>query len=166
MVPTLNRATTMKTSGTFQQESLKDQAKNIHEEARMVLPGLQALFGFQLVAVFNQRFSDLAAVDQQIHLSALLLVAIAIGMIMTPAAYHRVCEPDGVSRYFTQMSSLLIAGAMVPLAIAVALDVYIVARMVDFAPVAAAAFGAVVLLMLVSLWLAFPIWHRTKSTKT
>jgi hypothetical protein len=26
------------------------------EEARMVLPGIQALFGFQLIAVFNERF--------------------------------------------------------------------------------------------------------------
>jgi hypothetical protein len=156
----------MEALGTFQQESLKDQAQNIHEEARMVLPGVQALFGFQLIAVFNQRFSDLSPVDRQIHLAALLLVAIAIGMIMTPAAYHRLCEPDGVSRYFTQISSRLIAGAMVPLAIAVALDVYIVARMVDFAPAGAAVLGAVVLLMLASLWLVFPVWRRTKSIKT
>jgi hypothetical protein len=152
-------------ASTFQQESLKDQAQNIHEEARMVLPGVQALFGFQLIAVFNQRFSDLTAIDQQVHLCALLLVAIAVGLIMTPAAYHRVCEPDGVSRYFTRMSSRLIAGAMVPLAIAVALDVYIVARMVEFAAGAAAVFAAVVLLMLASLWLAFPMWHRAKSAK-
>jgi hypothetical protein len=155
----------MKASGVFQQESLKDQAQNIHEEARMVLPGVQALFGFQLVAVFNQRFTDLTAIDRQIHLSALLLVAIAIGMIMTPAAYHRLCEPDGVSRYFTRMSSRLIAGAMAPLAIAVALDVYIVARMVEFAPWAAAVFGAGVLLVLASLWLAFPFWRRSKPAK-
>jgi hypothetical protein len=64
------------------------------------------------------------------------------------------------------MSSRLIAGAMVPLAIAVSLDVYIVARMVDFAPRGAAALGAIVLLMLASLWLAFPVWHRRKSAKT
>jgi hypothetical protein len=25
----------------------------------MVLPGIQALFGFQLIAVFDQRFADL-----------------------------------------------------------------------------------------------------------
>jgi hypothetical protein len=156
----------MKALSTFQQESLKDQAQNIHEEARMVLPGVQALFGFQLIAVFNQRFSDLSPVDRQIHLAALLLVAIAIGMIMTPAAYHRLCEPYGVSRYFTRISSRLIAGAMVPLAIAVALDVYIVARMVDFAPAAAAVLGAVVLLMLASLWLVFPVWRRTKSIRS
>ncbi len=36
------------------------------EEARMVLPGIQALFGFQLIAAFNQRFSELKALAQQL----------------------------------------------------------------------------------------------------
>ncbi|TLG71825.1 hypothetical protein [Methylocystis sp. B8] len=31
-------------------------ARGAIEEARMVLPGIQALFGFQLIAVFNNRF--------------------------------------------------------------------------------------------------------------
>jgi hypothetical protein len=29
------------------------------EEARMVLPGIQVLFGFQLIAVFNERLKSL-----------------------------------------------------------------------------------------------------------
>ena len=37
-------------------EALKDAVEQALEEARMVLPGIQALFGFQLIAVFNQRF--------------------------------------------------------------------------------------------------------------
>jgi hypothetical protein len=62
------------------------------EEARMVLPGIQALFGFQLIAVFNERFKELAEDEQLIHFSATVLVTIAIGLIMTPAAYHRLAE--------------------------------------------------------------------------
>jgi hypothetical protein len=42
-----------------EQESLKDEIANLIEEARMVLPGIQALFGFQLIAVFNDGFRDL-----------------------------------------------------------------------------------------------------------
>jgi len=38
-------------------ESLKDQATHILDEARTVLPGIQALFGFQLIAVFSDRFA-------------------------------------------------------------------------------------------------------------
>ena len=35
-------------------ESIKDALQQTLEEARMVLPGVQALFGFQLIAVFSE----------------------------------------------------------------------------------------------------------------
>jgi hypothetical protein len=41
--------------------SLKDQFRDVVAEARMLLPGLQALFGFQTVAAFNQRFTEHSA---------------------------------------------------------------------------------------------------------
>src|SRR5215471_14338102 len=79
-----------------QVESLKDQARTTHEEARMVLPGIQALFGFQLIAVFNRRFIDLDALNRGVYLASLVLIAVAIGLIMAPAAYHRLVERDRV----------------------------------------------------------------------
>ena len=81
----------------------------------MVLPGIQALFGFQLVAVFNARFTQLSFTDQLLHFSALVLVAIATALIMTPAAYHRQAELGTVSKFFVRMASTIIAIAMVPL---------------------------------------------------
>ncbi len=56
----------------------------------MVLPGIQVLFGFQLIAAFNERFRELAPLEQQLHYSSLVLVSLAIALIMTPAAYHRL----------------------------------------------------------------------------
>ena len=50
-------------------ESLKEQARSTHEEARMVLPGIQALFGFQLIAVFNRPFFELGSADRLLHLA-------------------------------------------------------------------------------------------------
>jgi hypothetical protein len=52
----------------------------------MVLPGIQALFGFQLVAVFNQRFTELSNFVQLTHFAALMLTAQAILFVLTPAA--------------------------------------------------------------------------------
>src|SRR5258708_30490444 len=76
----------MKTIARTRTETLKDQERSIHEEARMVLPGVQALFGFQLVAVFNQRFADMEAADRGTYFLSLLLVTGAIGLLMAPAA--------------------------------------------------------------------------------
>jgi hypothetical protein len=38
--------------------SLEDALTHLLEECRMVLPGVQALFGFQLIAVFNRSFFE------------------------------------------------------------------------------------------------------------
>ncbi|HEX3599785.1 MAG TPA: DUF6328 family protein, partial [Lacipirellulaceae bacterium] len=71
-------------------EDISEAVSHLLEECRMVLPGIQALFGFQLVAVFNQRFAQVPAFDQVLHLAATTLVAIAAALIMAPVAYHRM----------------------------------------------------------------------------
>lgn len=53
-------------------ETLEEEATHATDEARMVLPGVQAILGFQLIAVFNQRFEDLSKIQQYVHLGAFL----------------------------------------------------------------------------------------------
>jgi Family of unknown function (DUF6328) len=93
-------------------------------------PASQALFGFQLIAVFNERFHQLVQAEQVMHYLALLLVALAIAIIMTPAAYHRLVEQETVTEFFVRLASWLIAGAMVPLMLALALEVYLLGLIV------------------------------------
>lgn len=113
-------------SNEIEKESLKDEMRSIIEEARMVLPGIQALFGFQTVAVFNNRFEALPASGMWAHLIALGLLALSIVLVMAPASYHRLAERGQVSRRLTDLTSNLITLAMLPLLLAFALDVYVV----------------------------------------
>src|SRR5690242_18672888 len=53
---------------------VEKMAQEAIEEARMVLPGIQALFGFQLIAVFNERFRQLPQFEQTLHYAALIMV--------------------------------------------------------------------------------------------
>src|SRR6266511_756732 len=97
---------------------LSKAAEYLLEECRMVLPGIQALFGFQLVAVFNQAFSEkLTSGEQRLHLLAIALVAVAVAIIMTPAALHRGIGPMQVSATFVRASTRLLLGSMLPLAL-------------------------------------------------
>src|SRR5262245_55283820 len=96
-------------------ETLEEEATHVIDEARMVLPGVQAVLGVQLIAVFNQRFQDFTSGEQVLHLGAFLLVALAKGLVMTPAAYHRQVERGRVSRRFIDLSSRLLTIAMLPL---------------------------------------------------
>jgi Family of unknown function (DUF6328) len=77
-------------------QQTEKMAREAIEEARMVLPGIQALFGFQLMAVFNQRLNELGEAEKLTHFVSALLIALSIGPIMTPAAYHRHVEPGSV----------------------------------------------------------------------
>jgi hypothetical protein len=62
---------------------LSRAAQYLLEECRMVLPGIQALFGFQLIAVFSLGFAEkLTLAEQRLHLVAIALLAIAVALIM------------------------------------------------------------------------------------
>jgi hypothetical protein len=110
---------------------LSKAALYLLEECRMVLPGIQALFGFQLIAVFSNTFSQsLSIVEQRMHLSALGLVAIAAALVMTPASIHRHIGPREVTDRFITISTRLLVIAMYPLAVGISTDFYLIARVI------------------------------------
>jgi len=146
--------------------SLKDQARNVLEEARMVLPGIQALFGFQLIAVFNQRFELMRSELQIVHLIAVALVTIAVALVMAPAAYHRIAERHQVSTYFVNLASMFIAGGMIPLALGVALDLFVIGELVTESRPVGVALGVFTLVLCSSLWFVFPIIRRNNQRRS
>jgi hypothetical protein len=114
-----------------QAESLSDRITHMLEECRMVLPGIQALFGFQLVAVFNSTFwTRLDRLEQMIHYIALGLVACSVALVMTPAAYHRQAEPMTVSRRLLTISTRLLFWSMYPLMGGILLDFYLIGSLI------------------------------------
>lgn len=140
--------------------SLKDQFRNVVEEARMLLPGVQALFGFQTIAVFNQRFTKLALLERNSHLVALTLVVIAVALLITPAAYHRIVEPHQVSEKTLAVSSFLICLALLPLGIALALDFFVVLSVATNERAFSVSMGCLALLLLTALWVALPFHEQ------
>jgi hypothetical protein len=106
-------------------------AELLLEECRMVLPGIQGLFGFQLIAVFSEGFHQrLEGYEQDLHLLAIALIGIAIALIMTPAATHRQLNPCVVTHRFIVLSTRLLVWSMLPLALGLCLDFYLVARVI------------------------------------
>jgi hypothetical protein len=143
---------------------LDEAVHHLLEEARTVLPGVQALFGFQLVAVFNQRFADaLSPGEQAVHLAALCLVALAAGLLMTPAALHRQTSPEEVSDEFLVISGRLLLAGMVPLAVGVSLDVYLIARLILGTAVWGGLLAGGLFLALTTFWFVFPRSRRLRA---
>ena len=138
-------------------ETLEEESTHVTDEARMLLPGVQTVLGFQLVAVFNQRFQELSAGEQLIHLAAFLLMALAMGLVMAPAAYHRQVERGSVTRYFVDLSSVLLTLALLPLVAGLGLDSYLVARLILFDEELAMLVAGGLSMTLLCLWYGLPI---------
>jgi hypothetical protein len=140
---------------------LEKAASHLLEECRMVLPGIQALFGFQLIAVFSDGFRrELSAGQQQLHIVAVVCVVLAIALVMAPAAIHRRREPRSVSSRFLAVSSSLLMLGMIPLAIGTVADVYLVAIAVVHNQVIAGGATAVAAAAFIGLWGVMPMRLR------
>jgi len=139
--------------------SLSKATEQLLEECRMVLPGIQALFGFQLIAVFNQGFSTkLTEGLQRLHLAATVLTCVAIALIMAPAAYQRQTSPKAVSEDFIRLSSRLLVASMFPLAASISIEVFLVGTIVLHS-VWAVAIAIAALLLFLGFWFVLP-WRR------
>ena len=148
-----------------QELSLNDAATHVLEECRTVVPGMQALFGFQLIAVFSAGFGEqLSLTERTLHLAAIVLVTIAIVLVMAPAALHRQTEPEAISRQFITISSRLLMASMVPLAVGICLDVYVVARVIVGSHWVAGIVAVFLFGVFIVFWLLLPrAVRRTRS---
>ena len=139
-----------------QRESLEDEASHATDEARMVLPGVQAILGFQLIAVFNQRLHELTGRLQFLHLVAFLFLAVAMGLIMAPAAYHRQAERGCLTRRFVNFASPLLTLSLIPLTVGIVIDTYLLAWLIIGGEMPSLCIAAGLLLFLVALWFVVP----------
>jgi len=140
-----------------EREPLSEVASHLLEECRMVLPGIQALFGFQLIAVFNARFWDgLTQAHRTLHLAATALVAVSVALVMTPAAYHRQVLQESISRRFITIASRCLLLSMFPLLIGIALDLYLIADLILDSPAGALTLALALSIVYMALWFGLP----------
>jgi hypothetical protein len=144
-----------------EQEKLNAEMRNIIEEARVILPGVQALFGFQTIAVFNDRFGDLESFPKICHVAGLAMVVITIAMIMTPAIYYRACT-GRVTPHMASVSSKLIHRGVLPLAVGLSLDMFTVLYVVSDSPWLSATASVAALLLFAWLWYLLPALGRKR----
>lgn len=147
-------------SSEVHHQTLDEVATHVGSEARMFLPGVQTFLGFQLMAVFNQRFEHFSRDEQILHFAAFLLVALTMGLLMTPAAYSRQAEPKKVTKRFVNLSSALLTLSMIPFTMGVGLETYLVGKIILGEVLPAAVVAGAMLVVLTGLWFALPALAR------
>jgi hypothetical protein len=143
--------------GPIEREPLTESVTHVVEEARMLIPGVTAFLGFQLVAVFNNAFSQKLTHDEQmLHVGAMFVTLVALLLLLTPAAYHRQAESGWVSQGFVNLSSRLITGATPLFALGMTLDFYLLVRAVSENTTLALAMAILIFAITVVLWYGVP----------
>jgi hypothetical protein len=140
---------------------LKTKVEQLLTEARVIIPGGQALFGFQFIAMLTTGFDKLPPSSQLVHTAALCFTALNVIVLMAPAALHRLSFGGENSEEFLQLGSALIVTAPMLLAVAVAAELYVVFDKVLANSVSAsiASFGG--WLVMTAFWYVIPL--RLKS---
>ena len=126
-------------------------------ESRVILPGAQALLGFQLIVMMTKEFDDLPPPVRVVHLVALLSLALAIILLIAPAAIHRLSFAGRDDPRLQSIGSLLITTALLPLACAISCDVLVaLTRLFGDTAVSWSA-ALAVLFFLLGLWYVLPL---------
>jgi hypothetical protein len=145
-----------------ERERLSNKIKHVLTECRVVLPGAQALLGFQFVVVLMEGFDKLSSLPKYIHLAALGLNALTIVLLITPAAYHRMVERGEETEHFHRFASKVLVAALVPLALALAADVYVIVQKVTESQLVSVVSALVVLAVFWELWFGLTLYRRTQ----
>ena len=142
------------------QTLLNNKIEQLLTEARVIIPGAQALLGFQFVVVFVRSFAELPGWIKITHAVALAAIAVSIVLLMTPAALHRIAYDGENSHSFLRIGSTLVVGAAFPLAVGIAADICVVGFKISGGARLASLSGCVSLLILLMFWFFYPLWLR------
>jgi hypothetical protein len=99
-------------------ERLDRELIELLNELRVVMPGVQLLFGFLLTVPFQQRFSTVDSFQRDIYFATLLLTAASAAFLMAPAAFHRLTFREGQKPYLVRLGTSQTIAGMALLALA------------------------------------------------
>jgi hypothetical protein len=139
---------------------LKDKIQQVLTEIRVVLPGAQALLGFQFASLLMEGFEKLPQASKYVHFASLSLIALAIIFMMTPAAYHRLVERGEDTEHFHRFASRMLLTSMIPLALGITGDFYVVARKVTESGRLSIGLAALALCIFYGLWFGFTLYIK------
>jgi len=142
------------------QTDLTTRVKQVLIECRVVLPGAQALLGFQFIIMWMTAFYKIPQIWKMLHLASLVAVAVSTILLITPAAYHRIVEQGEDSEMLHHITAQLLLGAMVFLALGMCGDFYVVCRMTGIGMAASTTLALILLAFFYGAWFGFTFWNK------
>lgn len=148
-------------SGEGEESRLEDRIDYVLTEARVVLPGVQALLGFQLIVILTESFGALPETSVLVHLGALAAIAISAVLLIAPAAHHRIVFGGEDAEEFLPIASAYLLAATAFLALGMAMDSYVIVAKVLGSPASGLAGAVATAIICIGLWHIWP-WMLRK----
>ena len=141
---------------------LSKKVKTALDETRLLILATQVLFGFQFNGIFQEVFSDLTLPLRLVMVTSLCLVIISLSLLITPSMQHRLVERGADTNRLHSATTTLAGLALLPLALALGLDVFTAVERSFGATVGATA-GGLVLALAIVLWYLLEILLRENT---
>ncbi len=142
---------------------LETRLRDVLTEARIILPGAQAMLGFQMVAFLTHAFSHLPRSSQWAHLGATLFLLAAIVLLMAPPAFHRIAEAGEETERLHSFSQNVVFIAAIPFACSLVCDFYVATRMVSNNSKGSLVAALVLLGLCAGCWYGLPYLYRWRN---
>jgi hypothetical protein len=160
--PRTRRVTRSRTTGRdnpwvaeSEQERLNRELIELLNELRVVLPGVQVLFAFLLTIPFARGFPKLDDLDRDVYFVSLLLTTLAIILLITPSAYHRIVWRHHDKVDLLSISNKITIAGMAVLAIALTCSLFMISDFI-FATAIAGAVTAATAVAFAGMWFLLP----------
>jgi uncharacterized membrane protein YqjE len=149
--------------GEAQKAELKDKINFAITEARVVLPGAQALLGFQFLTMLTEEFGKLPAELKYLHLASLGAIAVSTILLIAPAAFHRLAERGENTERVHTFTSRMVISAMSILALGVVGDLFVVVWKVTGSYLTAVVASVFMLTFIYGLWFGYSLYRRSRD---
>ena len=141
------------------------QVDQLLTEARLIIPGAQALLGFQLAVTLMRAFAELPLGVKAVHVIALCCVGLAVILLVAPASIHRLAFSGEDDPEFMKIASFFVVLAPLPLAIGIALDTFVAAGRALQSGTVASGMAIAAIIVLLGTWYAYPLAQRIRQGK-
>ena len=146
--------------GKRESVDLHTKIEQMLTESRVILPGAQAMLGFQLIVTMTDAFSNLPPSVKGAHFSALSAVMLSVILLIAPAAVHRLSFEGTDCARFHRIGSWLLTIALVPLAAGIALDFSVATWRLSSGAGRAMWGGIGMFSVLIAVWYVWPLSLR------
>jgi DMSO reductase anchor subunit len=144
---------------------LHDKIRQVLTEARVIIPGNQALLGFQFAVILQHGFTALQPWLKWIHLASLSFIALSTVLLLTPAAYHRIVDRGEETERFYRVANVMVLSSLPPLALGVCGDFFVVIYKVSVRPVFSLFASLLMLGIFAGLWFGYT-WFRRRHPES